>query len=187
MQKILFCCNFQLKIDATHLERLLLTNASLSFLLRSASVFFRRTSSSSSFDPSSESKDLWLQVGQNLKKEFNIWFKRKGTSSKLTSHPREWPWARVWDKMRATRPRSRRTTKSIPDGRRVLNCITIILTIYSMNRLVSVNRGSLRVYVSMPERTHIPSCIPAKFWLVAHFLHAKGKLAQKTYHTFCKE
>ena len=64
--KILSCCDFQLKIDVTHLERLLLTNASLSFLLRSASVFLRRTSSSSSFDPSSESKDLWLQVGQNL-------------------------------------------------------------------------------------------------------------------------
>ena len=54
-------------VDA-HLERLLLTNASLSFLLRSASVFLRRTSSSSSFDPSSESKDLWLQAGQNLEK-----------------------------------------------------------------------------------------------------------------------
>ena len=59
-------------VDA-HLERLLLTNASLSFLLRSASVFLRRTSSSSSFDPSSESKDLWLQVGQNLKKKSSIY------------------------------------------------------------------------------------------------------------------
>ena len=77
-------------VDA-HLERLLLTNASLSFLLRSASVFLRRTSSSSSFDPSSESKDLWLQAGQNLEKigiEEEEEIKQRETRP-LTNHPQE--------------------------------------------------------------------------------------------------
>ena len=48
------------------LFKLALTKASRSFLRRSASVFLSRMSSSPSLSPSSDSRDLWLQVGQNL-------------------------------------------------------------------------------------------------------------------------